>query len=448
MKLKNLFKTKNTADLTEWYNLADFLGIDKNMDDDERSEATYFACLKILSESVGKLPLKLLQKTKKNGVVEATKHPLYNIVRNRPNRFMTATIFKSTIEQLRNHYGNAYVYISGFGKNLQLIPLESSKVQIYYDDAKLLSKIPDIWYIYSNGEEGYKFSSEEILHFKTSSTLNGIESLSVREMLSSTIKGNQKAQKMQNALYESGFTAKAVVQYTGNLKDESVKNFLKNIENYAKGKVDVGKGMIPIPLGTQLTPLTTKLGDNEFLELKKYSALQIANAFGIKPVQINDYSKSSYASSENQNLAFLVDTLMFILNQYEEELNYKLLSDLEIKQGYYFKFNTGALLRADLKTQVESLVKGISGGLYTNNEARAYLDLDAKEGGDNLIVNGSMIRVEQIGSQYDVNPEESSNDSDQSQDVNEDENKDINEDEKKTEDESLDIEKDDEGGDE
>ena len=439
MKLFDRFKkVKNTADLSEWYKLADFLGIDKNMNDDERSEATYFACLKILSEAVGKLPLKLLQKTKKNGVVEAIKHPCYNLLRNRPNRFMTATIFKSTVEQLRNHYGNAYVYIDGAGKNMQLIPLDSSKVQIYYDDGMLLSKVPDIWYIYTSGDNTYKFSSEEILHLKTSSSLNGTEGLSVREMLRSTIQGNQKAQQMQNALYDSGFTAKAVVQYTGNLKDESVKNFLKNIENYAKGKVDAGKGLIPIPLGTQMTPLTTKLGDNEFLELKKYSALQIANAFGIKPVQINDYSKSSYASSENQNLAFLVDTLMFILSQYEEELNYKLLSDLEIKQGYYFKFNTGALLRADMKTQIESLVKAINGGLYTNNEARAYIDMEALPGGDSLIVNGSMIRVEQVGKQYDADPEESSNDSEQVVETEETDN----------ENESLDIKENDEGGDE
>lgn len=413
MKLFDRFKkVKNTADLTEWIKLADFLGIDKNMDADERAEATYFACLKILSEAVGKLPLKLLQKTKKHGVIEAVKHPLYNLLRNRPNKHMTATIFKSTIEQLKEHYGNAYVYISGYGNKMQLIPLDSSKVEIYYDDGKLLSEIPDIWYIYSIGENAYKFSSEEILHFKTSSTFDGIKGLSVREMLSSTIKGNQKAQKMQNSLYDSGFTAKAVVQYTGNLKDDSVKNFLKNIENYAKGNVEAGKGLVPIPLGTQLTPLTTKLGDNEFLELKKYSALQIAAAFGIKPVQINDYSKSSYASSENQNLAFLVDTLMFILNQYEEELNFKLLSDLEIKQGYYFKFNTGALLRADLKTQVESLTKGISNFLYTPNEARAFLDLEAMPGGDVLIGNGSTIKVEQIGTQYN-----SSNGSDEPLDI-------------------------------
>ena len=405
MKLSNIkkwFKVKNKASLDEWFKLADFLGIDKNLDKDARSEATYFACLKILSESVGKLPFKLYRKTKKNGVVEAVDKPLYNVVRYRPNKFMTSTNFWATIEYNRDHYGNSYALIDGFGNKIQLIPLESSQVEIWFDDAKLLSEIPDIWYLYSCGGKTYKFSSEEILHFKTSITdKNGIKGLAVRDILESTIQGNRKAQRMQNALYESGFTAKAVVQYTGNLKDESVKNFLKNIENYAKGEVDAGKGLIPIPLGSSLQPLTTKLGDNEFLELKKYSALQIASAFGIKPVQINDYSKSSYASSEAQNLAFLVDTLLFILKQYEEELNYKLLTEKEIRQGYYFKFNTGMLLRADLKTQVESLVKGISGGLYTNNEARGYLDLEAKEGGDHLIVNGSMVRVEQVGIQYD-----------------------------------------------
>lgn len=409
-------KVKNTADLSEWHKLADFLGLDKNMDDDAKAEATYFACLKILSESVGKLPFKLYRKTKKQGVIEATDKAIYNVVRNRPNRFMTSTNFWSKMEEQRNHYGNAYALIAGYGEKIQLVVLDSSKMQIWYDDKKILSEVPDVWYLYSNGGKTLQFSSEEIIHLKTSITSDdGLEGLAVRNILATTINGNQKAQKMQNALYDSGFTAKAVVQYTGNLKDESVKNFLQNIERYAKGEVDAGKGLVPIPLGTQLTPLTTKLGDNEFLELKKYSALQIAAAFGIKPVQINDYSKSSYSSSENQNLSFLVDTLLFILKQYEEEVNYKLLTDKEIKQGYYFKFNTAMLLRADFKTQVESLVKGISGGLYTNNEARACIDLEAKAGGDHLIVNGSMIRVEQVGSQYNVK-ENSSNDSDESLD--------------------------------
>lgn len=404
--LKKLFKNNSTGyDMKGWLELADFLALDKETNKDIRSEATYFACLKIISESIGKLPLKLYHKTKKQGVIEAFDHPLYNVVRNRPNRFMTSTSFWSSLEYYRNHYGNGYALISGAGSEEQLVLLDSSKMEIWYDDAKLLNAIPDVYYIYSYAGKNYVFSSEEILHFKTFMTdKDGLRGLSVREMLRSTIEGNQKAQKMQNALYDTGFTAKAVVKYTGDMNKETTKNFLENLENYAKGKIDVAKGLIPIPIGTDITPLTTKLGDNEFLELKKYSALQIASAFGIKPVQINDYSKSSYASSEAQNLAFLVDTLLYILKQYEEELNYKLLSEKELRQGYYFKFNTAMLLRADAKTQVESLTQGIANALYTPNEARAYLDLDAKEGGNHLIVNGSMIRVEQVGAQYNVNP--------------------------------------------
>lgn len=60
----------------------------------------------------------------------------------------------------------------------------------------------------------------------------------------------------------------------------------------------------------KLTPLDIKLSDSQFIELKKYSALQIAAAFGIKPNQINDYTKSSYSNSEMQQLSFLTDTML------------------------------------------------------------------------------------------------------------------------------------------
>lgn len=400
-KFLKLFNFKNKADTSEWIKLADFLGIDKTLDEDERSEATYFACLKILSESIGKLPFKLHQRTQKKGVREATEHKYYSKIKYRPNKFMTSSSFWSTIEYYRNHYGNAYAYISKYGDEMQLIPLENDKMQIWYDDGLLLSDVPDIFYVYSLGGKNYKFSSEEILHFKTSITKeNGLIGLAVKDILKTTIDGGKKSQRLQNALYESGFTAKAVVQYTGDLNSEATKNFVKNLESYAKGKVKTGKGIIPIPLGAQLTPLNTKLADNEFLELKKYSALQIASAFGIKPVQINDFTKSSYASNENQNLSFLVDTLLFILKQYEEEVNYKLLDEAEIKAGYYFKFNIGMLLRADMKTQIESITKAIANFLYTPNEGRALLDLEALPGGDRLIGNGSTIDLDKVGKQY------------------------------------------------
>lgn len=379
----------------------DFLGV-RDVPEEALSEATYFSCMKVLCEAIGKLPLKLLQHNDRNGVITAREHPLYKVLHDRPNPYMTATAFWSTVEYNRNHYGNAYVLIDGAGAKTKLWIMESKDVEIWYDDMMLLGDVPDIYYIYSYGGKRYKFGSEEILHFKASNMLDGIEGISVKDQLKMTIGGNSKAQKMINNMYESGFTAKAVLQYTGSLSDENTQTFVAGIEDYAKGKLkDKGvENIIPIPLGASLTPLNVKLADNQFIEVKQYTSLQIASAFGIKPYQIGDYTKSSYASAEAQQLSFYVDTLLYIVKQYEEELTYKLLSAEEVESGLYFKFNVAVILRADLKTQIDTLSTAVNSFIYTPNEARALLDLEAKDGGDTLLGNGASIPVQLAGSQY------------------------------------------------
>lgn len=322
MTLRNLFH-KNARETVELNNLYKFLGINPDEDASVLSESTYFSCLKILSEAIGKMPLKLLRYTEKNGVATMRKHYLYKILHDRPNPYMTATSFWSTVEYNRNHYGNAYVWIQGAGKNLKLWILPSNSVEVWYDDAKALADQPDIYYLYSAGDKVYKFGSEEILHFKSSNSLDGIVGISVQDQLKSTLGGSIKSQKMLNKMYESGFTAKAVLQYTGSLSDENTKAFVAGIEAYAKGELkdDGVANIIPIPLGSALTPLNVKLADNQFIEIKQYTSGQIAAAFGIKPYQYNDLTKSSYASAEAQQLSFYVDTLLYIIKQYEEELN-------------------------------------------------------------------------------------------------------------------------------
>ena len=410
MRLKERIKTayriltnKASQDI-EMQQLIDFLGL-RGTKENALSEATYFACLKVLSESVGKLPLKLLQHNEDGGVITARGHPLYFVLHDRPNPYMTSTTFWSTMEQNRNHHGDAYAWIKGAGKKTTLWILPSDEVEIWYDDGKILSDIPDIYYMYSHGGKLYKFASEEIIHLKTSNSFDGIKGIPVRVQLKTTIAGNIKSQKMLNQMYKNGFTAKAVVQYTADLSGDNLKKFKEMIEDFAGSDLDDKevKNIIPIPVGTTLTPLNVKLADSQFIDIKKYSALQIASAFGIKPNQIGDYEKSSYANSEAQQLSFYVDTMLYILKQYEEELNYKLLSREEIDNGYYFKFNVAVILRADLKTQIETLSQAVSNFIYTPNEARALLDKPAMPGGDKLLGNGASIPVELAGTQYTNN---------------------------------------------
>lgn len=382
--------------------LLDFLGVDRSLRGSAQSEAVYFACLKVLSEGVGKLPLKIQQASPGQGIRVAREHPYYRMLNERPNRHMTASVFWSLMELCRNDAGNAYAWIDTRNpERPQLWPLDPCKVRVWYDDGCRLDEAPDVYYQVTTPKGCMVLGSEEVLHFKSHNTRDGLVGIPVREQLATTIEGSAKAQAFINKLYDSGMTAKLVLQYTGGLNDANVQALREGVENYARDDLKKGlQNIIPIPYGMTLTPLNLKLADSQFLEIKQYTAMQIASAFGVKPYQIGDYSKSSYASAEAQQLSFLVDTLLFIVKQYEEEIGFKLLHDDEEAQGYHVKFNTAVILRADQQTQINTLSTAVQSFLMTPNEARERLDLPAKEGGDQLLGNGASIPVQFTGAQY------------------------------------------------
>ena len=414
-------KVKKSAEAQMWsqaavLNLGSLLGIDPTQYDEGRlSEVTYFACLKILSEAVAKLPLSLQRVTDNGGVEDAVDSPYYKAVRIRPNPFMTPSSFWEAMENNRNHFGNAYAYIKLDRRTgVELYPLSSETMRVYIPQDTNLSDAQDIIYEYVYPETGEMvyFHSESILHFKTSATFGGLLGIPVKDKLRMSLDGAKDSQAVLNGMYKNNMTSKAVVQYAGTqeVNSDLSRRFIKQLDDYAHGREEASQTFIPIPYGTTVTPLNLRLADEQFLELRKYTALQIASAFGIKPNQLNDYEKASYANSEAQQLAFYAETMLSILKQYEEELNYKLLTAEQIAEGCRFKFNVAAVLRGDTKAQVESLCQGISNGLYTPNEARRMLDLPSKEGGDRIFFNGSNIAVEDAGAQYGTNGSETPDD--------------------------------------
>lgn len=373
------------------------------------SEATYFTCLKMLSETLAKMPIKYYQKTDK-GIIEAEQTETSKLLTKRPNPFMTPTTFWNTVEINRNHYGNAYVYMrkkfvrkryGGEFKIIDLWVMQSNCVQIVVDDAGIFAGVGRLWYVYTDQTSGrqYVFSTDEVMHFKTSFSFDGITGLPVQQILKETVNGASASQEFMNGMYESGLTAKATLEYTGELNEDAKEALRQSFEEFGSGAKNVGR-VLPVPLGMKLTPLDIKLTDSQFFELKKYTALQIAAALGIKPNQINDYSKSSYANSELQQLSFYVDTELFIIKQYEEEINYKMTTEEEQDSGFYYKYNEKVLFRTDSKTQMEYLKNGVGGSIIMPNEARRKLDMPDAAGGDELLANGNIVPLTMAGAAY------------------------------------------------
>lgn len=366
-------------------------------DGPDLSEITYFTCLKTLGESIGKMPVYLMDANKER----VTGHETGRLLNVQPNSIMTPLQFFTTLEYHRNHYGNAYALIERdrASRLTGLHILHPQLVQVWVNNTDSYTE-RRYFYRYMDNKTGkeYWIAPDDMLHLRAWVTDDtGLVGKSVRQILAENMAGNKATQRFLNDLYRKGLTANAVIKYVGELKKDAQDKMLRQLDAQAR---DDSRRLITLPIGADIQTLDLKLTDSQFYELKRYSALQVAAAFGVNPDHLNDYTKSSYNNSAMQNLQFYVNTLLYNVSLYEQEMNRKLLTEQEQTAGKGFKFNVWVILRGDPSQQADILQKMVQSAIYSPNEARAKLDSPPCTGGDVHMVNGSYVKLEDIGKAY------------------------------------------------
>lgn len=412
MKLRNIWssikqirKGGSTLDLDGLSGYLKELGLrgEESEIQQDISETIYFISLKHLSESLGKMQWEKRIVTEKKGKEKVFDNKIDLLLNMRPNPYMSAITFWQTLELNRNHHGNAYVYVERDknGNIEYLWQLPSPDVEIWLDDKGYFGKKNNIWYVWTDSKTSkrYSFSKEDILHFKTHMSWDGIVGMPIRDIIRTQMNIQKSSLNFLKKIYTSGtLGTKVVVHYSGEMNDQRAKKLVAQIEEYAKAKTS--GVFIPLPVGMQAQLLDMKLADAQFFENNKVSALQLAAAFGIKPNVINDYSKSSYSNSETQQLDFYVNTLQPLFLAYEQELSYKLLNQKELRKGYRLAINENTLFKMDNQTKATVYSTFVQNFIMTPNEAREELNLPYITGGDKLIGNGNAITLELAGEQY------------------------------------------------
>jgi HK97 family phage portal protein len=148
----------------------------------------------------------------------------------------------------------------------------------------------------------------------------------------------------------------------------------------------VNAGRTPI-LTAGLKPFIVQPGtakDAELAEIFKMSQQNIALAFRI-PLQMLGITSGgagggSAAPTTELIQSWLAGSLGFALNHVEEAFGKTF--GLYGQPDEYVEFSTATLLRSNLKDRIDALVRGVQGGVYSPNEARAQEELPAVEFGD------------------------------------------------------------------
>ncbi|NFB32666.1 phage portal protein [Clostridium botulinum] len=370
---------RSNGDLSKWTYSSLF---EQGYETDCKKEITYYSCLDILSKSIAKCPLQLKKETDKGETVDK-KHYLYELLRLRPNKNMSAIDCIRAFVALAINKGISGLYINRNigGKIEGLYPVIISNITI--DDIGLIksNKSNKILYdFYTPCDNNIYSCLEKDIILLKGYTEDGINANSINKILNQNLDTSVKSQDYLNKLFSNGLTNKIIVQLMSDIKEE--KELKKQQDKFNRLYYTNGR-TFTVPAGFNVSALDLKLSDAQFEQLRRLSKEEIAGAMGV-PLSKLGFVKENAKSEEQDNLKFYTDTLLFNFEQIEQEMDYKLLTEKEREQGYKIRFNINVLLRTDSKTQSEIINAYVKNGVYDLDMARGILGIETL-GGEPII---------------------------------------------------------------
>lgn len=344
---------------------------------------TIFAAITMLSNAIASAPISLRQGYDK---VKPLDDNFSKLLRDGPNSNMSTFKFIRLMETIRNVKGNAYAIkeYDYYGDISSIWVLDSDFVTPIIDtDTK------ELWYRISTKNGDDYFHNRHIIDVSHISTdgANGISPISV---LSNTLNYDKSVKELSLEQLQNSVNFRYAFKVNGNIDPIKLAEYHKLIESYMK------KGIIYLDNGKSLEELKDRSSiDPKIFEVEEITVSRVARVFNIPPHKLQA-KNVTYASAEQGDLEFLVDTVLPIARMYEQEFNKKCLSENQKHKGYEVKFNLNGFARADMRTRGEFYFKMIRSAGLTPNEVRMLEDMPPKQGGDDLMVSRDLIAIKDL----------------------------------------------------
>lgn len=331
------------------------------------------AAHRILAGSMSTLPVGLFRK------VDGAREPVEDkdldwVLKTRPNPMLTPAALKRTLMSQAFWYGRGHVWIrrdQTSGHVSQLVPLYTPDVSILKDNAT-----GQYWYECSVGNMRRVFDPDDLITV-TFESYDGIHGRGVLELARETISADAAAQKYNQKFYSSGAKMSGVISVDADLDPTGRERVKKEFRRYAE---DDAFAVAVMDRGMTYTPIGLNQADAQFVEGRTFSVGEVSRFTGVPECMLQE-GKQAYNSNAQQMLAFVTNTLMPHVVQWEQELGYKLLSDKQLRSGHYFRFNLSALLRGDDEARAKFYQTMVFTGVYNLDECRAMEERNPIPGG-------------------------------------------------------------------
>lgn len=174
--------------------------------------------------------------------------------------------------------------------------------------------------------------------------------------------------------FGSGTQTSGVLEVPGNLTAEQAKMMQEAFDSRHKGWAKAHKTAI-ITGGAQYKPTNVPNDQAQFLDSRRMAVEDVARAFNIPPHLLGLPGTNTFASVEQNNIAFVTHTLRPIAQKLEGAFSAVLAEEVG-QEAAFIKFSLDGLLRADINSRTEAYTKGLNAGYYKINDIRRFEDLE------------------------------------------------------------------------
>jgi HK97 family phage portal protein len=340
--------------------------------------STFYACVGIIADMVGKLPCKLYRKNAAGrDEVNPGEHAVADLLAYTPDGERTPFEFRRFVQGCAIMRGNGYARIHRDRRYYEPQEIEA------LDPAQIETRIMEdrttgrrrMQYILT-GSRGQPLTRADLLHIPAFS-LDGFTGVSAVRAMCDTL-GNAISQRDHTAkTFSNGAKFPGFLTTPTGLTPDQVKQIAAAWQ-LAQGGVD-NAGKTPVLHGgLDYKAVGMNNADAELIASRQLTAGDIATFFRIPPhlVGLTEKSSSWGSGIEQQTQGFLNFSLDPWLVTWEQSLSLSLLTLADRKAGYFIKFNRNALMQTAAKDRGDYYRVMRDIGALSINDIRAREELN------------------------------------------------------------------------
>jgi len=331
---------------------------------DENSALTLsavYCCVRILSEAIACLPVKVYRTQTNGDREEVPGHPLKRLLNREPNTTHAAFTFRQLCVQSVLLWGNAFAEIQrdGQGSPRVLNWLHPARVRVGPVNSQGRPT-----YLIDGGQVA--IPATDMLHIPGLS-LDGLVGRSVVSFAREGLGLGLAAETFGSAFFGNGAKLGGTLEHPAKLSREAYERLKETWSQEHQGPARSGKTKI-LEEGMKYNTISVPPNDAQFLETRKFQIQEICRWFRVPPHMLADLDRATFSNIEEQNRNFAQDSLVPWLVRFTQEYERKLL--LPSEADLYLEHVLDALVQANIEKRYNAYASGRQWGHLSVNEIR------------------------------------------------------------------------------